>query len=103
MKSIYVHGKTWFDKVNSNSYFSARVEIDGEEIARLPFQYGYGDQYLYETQRVLQEMGLLTLGERASLRSQLERVQGKPVLYTVLEPALKRDVSGWGKPWEVTK
>lgn len=96
--SVYVHGKTWFDKVNGNSYFSARIEIDGVEVARLPFQYGYGDKYLYETTKVLKEKGLI--GEDIGALWQL-RDKGVSV-YTVLESALMREVKGWGKAWEVT-
>lgn len=97
--SIYVHGKTWFDKVNGNSYFSARIEINGEEVARLPFQYGYGDQYLYEARKVLTEKGLIAdrIGALWQLRDENISV------YYVLEEAKKSEVVGWGKPWEVTK
>ncbi len=42
---IEVRAKEWFDRVNGNSYFSARVYLDDEEIAVLPFQYGYGSHY----------------------------------------------------------
>lgn len=99
MNSIYVHGKTWFDKVNGNSYFSARVEIDGEEVARLPFQYGYGDQYLHEARKVLTEKGLIEsrIGALWNLKD-----DGVSV-YSVIESAKKSEVTGWGKPWEVTK
>lgn len=40
--NIHLSVRRWRDKVNGNSYFSARVYADGELIARLPFQYGYG-------------------------------------------------------------
>lgn len=59
-KSLYVEGREWFDKINGNSYFSARVWVDGEMVGVLPFQYGYGDQYQYEAQRWLIEEGYLS-------------------------------------------
>ena len=35
--------KTWFDRINGNSYFSARVfNLKNELIKTIPFQYGYG-------------------------------------------------------------
>jgi len=53
IKTVDVNAKEWFDKVNGNSYFSAEVIINyklkDEIIIKLPFQYGYGDQYQYET------------------------------------------------------
>jgi hypothetical protein len=58
-KSLFIEGREWFDKVNGNSYFSARIWVDGGQVAILPFQYGYGDQYLYEAQKKLLELGYL--------------------------------------------
>ena len=52
IKTIDVNAKEWFDKVNGNSYFSAVITLnhglkDSKDI-KLPFQYGYGDQYQFE-------------------------------------------------------
>ena len=58
-RSLFVEGREWFDKVNGNSYFSARIWVDGGQVAILPFQYGYGDQFLYEAQKKLLELGYL--------------------------------------------
>ena len=58
-KSLFIEGREWFDKVNGNSYFSARIWVDGGQVAILTFQYGYGDQYLYEAQKKLLELGYL--------------------------------------------
>ena len=51
--------KEWFDKVNGNSYFSARIWVDGEIVGVLPFQYGYGNQYEYEAHKWLLGEGYL--------------------------------------------
>ena len=54
IKTIDITAKEWFDKVNGNSYFSARLTINFgmvkncHGLIRLPFQYGYGDQYKWE-------------------------------------------------------
>ena len=53
MKNIRIEGLEWRDKVNGNSYFSSRAYVDGELAAVLPFQYGYGEQYVWATWRVL--------------------------------------------------
>lgn len=42
MNSIYLATKRYWDKTGGNTYFASRVFIDGKEVARLPFQYGYG-------------------------------------------------------------
>ena len=53
MKTLDINARSWYDKVNGNSYFSAEIVLDyGTETERryfLPFQYGYGDHYQYET------------------------------------------------------
>jgi hypothetical protein len=52
-KTLDVNARSWFDRINGNSYFSAYITLDyGLETQRkyfLPFQYGYGEQYQYET------------------------------------------------------
>jgi hypothetical protein len=58
-RSLFIEAREWFDRVNGNSYFSARIWVDGGQVAILPFQYGYGDQYLYEAQKKLLELGYL--------------------------------------------
>ena len=58
-RSLFIEGREWFDKVNGNSYFSARIWVDGEQVAILPFQYGYGSQFEYEAQKKLLELGWL--------------------------------------------
>ena len=60
MRSLFVEGREWFDKVNGNSYFSARIWINGGQVAILPFQYGYGDQFIYEAQRKLIDLGYIS-------------------------------------------
>ena len=45
---FHIVGRRWFQKTYGNTYNSVTI-IDtstGERIARLPFNYGYGDHYL---------------------------------------------------------
>ena len=58
-RSLFIEAREWFDKVNGNSYFSARVWVDGEIVTVLPFQYGYGNQNEHEAQKKLIEIGYL--------------------------------------------
>jgi hypothetical protein len=60
MRSLFIECREWFDKVNGNSYFSARVWVNGGQVAILPFQYGYGDQFIYEAQKKLTELGYIS-------------------------------------------
>ena len=50
IKTIDINAKEWRDKINGNSYFSARVIINyklKDEISFiLPFQYGYDNHYI---------------------------------------------------------
>ncbi len=53
IKTIDVNGKEWFDKVSGNSYFSCVININyklkDEVILKIPFTYGYDEQYLYDS------------------------------------------------------
>lgn len=59
IKSITLIGRKWFDKVNGNTYHSARAFIDGELVAVAPFQYGYGDQWLWSIADELEKNGFM--------------------------------------------
>jgi len=61
IRSMFIECREWFDKINGNSYFSARIWINGGQVAILPFQYGYGDQFIYEAQRKLIELGFIPI------------------------------------------
>ena len=64
LRSLFIEAREWFDKVNGNSYFSARIWVDGSQIAILPFQYGYGSQFEYEAQKKLLELGYIPQKEK---------------------------------------
>lgn len=63
MKTLDIHGKEWFDKVNGNSYFAAQATIDfglpTQKTVYVPFQYGYDRSFEYEAMRQLQMDGIL--------------------------------------------
>lgn len=64
-RSVFIEGREWTDKTYGNTYFSARVWVDGNIVAVLPFQYGYGDMFLFEAASVLKDMGYLENDETA--------------------------------------
>lgn len=93
-KNIFIHAKEWFDKVNGNSYFSVRIYLDGELATILPFQYGYGGQFYYESIRALVASGKLP---EDTSTYYLKHNYGI-ILHEVIERnQLQREVKNWGK------
>ena len=45
IRSIFIESRAYFDKTGGNTYFSARISVDGKLIGALPFQYGYGNHF----------------------------------------------------------
>lgn len=72
VQTIDINAKQWFDRINGNSYFSAEVVTNyGQPNAQtfiLPFQYGYGDHYIYAGLQKLNELGLIGATNTATLR-----------------------------------
>ncbi len=58
-KQVIIKGKRWFEKTNGNTYHSTEVYIDGELIGKVPFSYGYGDQYGTTGFKILQDKGFV--------------------------------------------
>jgi hypothetical protein len=69
-------GMTWLDRPNGNTYHSARAFRNGELVAVVPFQYGYGDQWDYSLAETLEDLGYLKVNPGTRLtygaRRQLE-------------------------------
>ena len=59
IRSVFVECREWFDKVNGNTYFSARIWINGKWRITLPFQYGYGDHFKSVAVRALVAEGFI--------------------------------------------
>ena len=96
MRSVFVEAKTWFDKAGGNSYFSARIHIDGKIAMVLPFQYGYGNQFEYEAVKALWGNGKLPVGFEAT--APLFRLRDFGVdAYSTISEAKKADVVRFGK------
>ena len=91
-KSIFIEAREWFDKTYGNSYFSARIHVDGKTVGALRFQYGYESQFEYEATKWLLENGYIT--ERISPLWRL-REQGIDV-YTVKYSANKSETKRFG-------
>lgn len=84
-----VVAKEWRDKVNGNSYFSAQIEsTEDGSISKLPFQYGYGDQYKYEAVRELVKEGLL---------EETKEYPFVPVKFIKIPNSLKQEAISFGE------
>lgn len=57
--TVTVTGRRWFDRRYGNTYFTAQIWVNGDHVATLPFQYGYGDQYLGEAAAELRRLGYI--------------------------------------------
>jgi hypothetical protein len=59
MKSLTIIGRRWFNDREGNTYYSGVALVDGKEVARESFAYGYGDQYVAELwEKVVSELEL---------------------------------------------
>lgn len=76
-RSILVVGKRWHHKLYGNTYFVCHIHVDGEHVATLPFQYGYGDQWEYAAAQFIRENGIFPLGKDEPLWT--IRDKGKPL------------------------
>lgn len=44
--SLHIEGRRWFHRGPGNTYHSVRIFQDGKLIAHIPYEYGYGEQFL---------------------------------------------------------
>jgi hypothetical protein len=63
ISTIDINALEWFDKVNGNSYFAGTITVNygtpEAQTFKMPYQYGYGDQYIHEALQVLFENNLI--------------------------------------------
>lgn len=92
-KSILIHAKEWRDKAYGNTYFSARIYLDGELATILPFQYGYDGMALYTAMGVLASNGKMP---KDTFGYGLKETYGIVLHYIKETNQKKRDVKAWG-------
>jgi len=63
VKTIDITALEWFDKVNGNSYFAAKICVNAglksEINTTLDFQYGYGDHYIDMAFKHLENLNII--------------------------------------------
>jgi hypothetical protein len=98
--SIVVEGRKWFDKVNGNTYHCANVIVttdEGVKVLKAPYQYGYGDQYLYSAFDELEKAGIAKLErykESGGTQAPWSWAQkhGVTLVYSAVNVAKKKDL-----------
>lgn len=91
-RSIFIEARQWVDKTYGNSYFSARISVDGETVGYLPFQYGYETAYKDAAFKWLKENNYV---ENVGLVLTGIATRGID-LYTVRYDANKKDTKRFG-------
>tara|TARA_R100000458_G_C8232537_1_gene213818 strand:- start:380 stop:826 length:447 start_codon:yes stop_codon:yes gene_type:complete len=112
--SILVIAKEWRDKVNGNSYFATQItlnlggnyhdEMEQEVKFKIEMQYGYGDQYMDNALRFINEIGNFKFENRYlnNLKWLLggpERVSDSSKIrseFLKIENCKKKEVEHWG-------
>lgn len=61
VRTITIIGRRWFQKTYGNTYHSAEILVNGKNVGRIDYAYGYGNQYLYSAFYWLEKEGYLTL------------------------------------------
>lgn len=62
---LEVYGRRWWQRTYGNTYHSVRVLLDGVEVARCPYAYGYGSAYSQTAVELLKEAGIVPKEHRA--------------------------------------
>ena len=90
---MVIIGRRWFDRGPGNTYHSAELWKDGELVARVPFIYGYGDQYRETAFKEAVKLGLYkdNAEDRRKFNFSLAS-GGDGNLFTVSDVARKKDL-----------
>lgn len=64
--NLTIIGRRWFDRINGNTYFSAVALVNGVQVAEIPYEYGYGNQYEDSMFNLLYKMGYCSDREKYS-------------------------------------
>ncbi len=72
VKTIDIQAKEWFHKSAGNSYFAGVITVnhlkDNEMTFKMPFQYGYDEQYIHEALTILKDNNIINTTSKMELR-----------------------------------
>jgi len=67
VETVHIRAWQWFDKVNGNTYCSAKVTVNGQSktpmTIQIPFQYGYGNYYRQKSLEILRDIFSCTVDD----------------------------------------
>lgn len=63
VQSIVLVGRRWFNRGPGNTYHSVAIYVNGECVHKVPFAYGYGDQYIESAAAWLETNGYVARRE----------------------------------------
>ncbi len=95
---ITLLGRRWFEKTNGNTYHSGIAYIDGKEVVKIDFRYGYGNQWEWELSNEMDKAGLLpgmerfSNGSHESIHRYCERM-GHALVYNVTDVNRKKELA----------
>ncbi|MDP2262668.1 MAG: hypothetical protein Q8K24_05865 [Hydrogenophaga sp.] len=94
-KRIKATCRRWFDKVNGNSYYGVHIDVPTVNYWRqvnIPYQNGYGNQWQFDTVRLLQKIGILETKMRANGTIDYEFMSDYPIDWLDMGYGKKRDM-----------
>lgn len=91
-KSIVIVGRRWFDKANRNTYHTAQIFVDGEQVEGVGRKYGYGDQYYWSAFEKLQQLGIVPDWDRNQTPFTWCEKNGIKLSYTATDVSRKKDL-----------
>lgn len=96
IENIHINAKEWFHKNFGNSYFSGIVivnkDLENEQVMKMPFQYGYDEQYRYAAKDLISKTNEIELPSFSSLRE-----LGIIVKANIETGCRKKEVETYGK------
>ena len=87
--SLHIEGRRWFQRGPANTYHSVRIFRGGILIATLPYQYGYGEQFLQTAVDWLKENKLIPDNAEYGTYYLRETLGGT---YSVIDVERKKDL-----------
>ena len=94
VEKIHVEVRTWWDKINGNPYFSAKIYVNSEDVGLIPFGYGSDDHAIDEAADLLAREGYLPEGSGSP--AWYFRENGIKFSQSIV-PVLKRNVIAFSK------
>lgn len=86
---LHIESRRWFGRTYGNTYHSVRIWADGKQIASLPYQYGYGEQWLQTALDWLRSQKLIPQGDNYGTMYLRETLGGT---YSVIDVTRKGDL-----------